>query len=77
MVGLQHVATKKVGFFHINMLKYCDMTLLKDVEDALPYAPKESFEYEIEEIMCHRPTGPRKAADGKLRNKRDYEFRCL
>ena len=77
MVELQHVATKKVGFFHLNMLKHCDMTLLKNVEDALPYASKDSFEYEIEEIMSHRPTGPRKTADGKLRNKRDYEFRCL
>ena len=76
MVELQHVATKKVGSFHLNMLKYCDMTLLKDVEDALPYASKDSFEYEIEEILSHQPTGPRKV-DGKLRNKRDYEFRCL
>jgi hypothetical protein len=75
-VTLQHLATKAVGEFHTNMLKFCDMSLMKKVEDAIPYAAKDCFEYEIEEIIQHKPAGPRRTATG-LRNKSDYEFRVL
>jgi hypothetical protein len=76
IVKLQHLATKVVGDFHTNMLKFCDMSLMTQVEDAIPYAAKDNFEYEIEDIMRHRPTGPRRTATG-LRNKSDYEFKIL
>jgi hypothetical protein len=58
------------------MMKFCDMSLMKQVEDALPYAAKDNFEYEIESVIGHRPQGPRRTSAG-LRNKSDYEFRCL
>jgi hypothetical protein len=75
-VILQHIATKKVGEFHLNMLKYCDMSLLSKIEDAIPYAAKDNFEYEIETVLDHLPAGPRRTDTG-LRNKKDYEFKCL
>ena len=75
-VILQHIATKKVGEFHLNMLKHCDMSLLAKVEDAIPYAAKDNFEYEIEQVLDHLPAGSRRTDTG-LRNKKDYEFRCL
>jgi transposase InsO family protein len=76
IVTLQHLSTKVVGEFHLNMMKFCDMSLMKQVEDALPYAAKDNFEYEIESVIGHRPQGPRRTSAG-LRNKSDYEFRCL
>jgi hypothetical protein len=76
MVTLQHLSSKVVGDFHLNMLKFCDMSLMKQVEDAIPYAAKDNFEYEIEAIMSHLPLGPRRTSAG-LRNKSDYEFKCL
>jgi hypothetical protein len=75
-VTLQHLATKVVGDFHMNMLKFCDMSLMKQVEDAIPYAAKDNFEYEIEAVMSHQPLGPRRTSTG-LRNKSEYEFKCL
>ena len=75
-VTLQHLSSKVVGDFHLNMLKFCDMSLMKQVEDAIPYAAKDNFEYEIEAVMSHQPSGPRRTSTG-LRNKSEYEFRCL
>jgi hypothetical protein len=75
-VTLQHLATKVVGDFHLNMLKFCDMSLMQQIEDAIPYAAKDCFEYEIEDVMQHRPAGPRRTAAG-LRSKSDYEFKIL
>jgi hypothetical protein len=76
MALLQHLSTKKTGLFHKNMLKFCDMTGLQAIEDAIPYASKDLFEYEVAEVLEHRPTGPRKAS-GRLIPKSDYSFRCL
>ena len=72
----QHLSNKKVSLLHLNMLKFCDMSLMEKIEDAIPLASKDSFEYEIAEILSHRPSGPRKA-HGVLRPKSDYEFQCL
>jgi hypothetical protein len=44
MALLQHLSTKKTGLFHKNMLKFCDMTALTTIEEAIPYAAKDSFE---------------------------------
>jgi transposase InsO family protein len=76
IVTLQHLSTKVVGEFHINMLKFCDMSLMKQIEDAIPYAAKDCFEYEIEDVIQHKPMGPRRTAAG-LRNKSEYEFKIL
>lgn len=76
LVCCQHLSNKKVSLLHLNMLKFCDMSLMGKIEDAIPYAAKDSFEYEIAEILSHRPLGPRKVA-GTLRPKSDYEFQCL
>ena len=76
LVCCQHLSTKKVSTFHLNMLKFCDMSLMRTLEEAIPYASKDSFEYEISEVLEHRPTGPRKQ-NGSLRPKSDYEFKCL
>ena len=72
----QHLSNKKVSLLHLNMLKFCDMSLMEQVEDAIPFAAKDSFEYEIDEVLSHRPAGPRKL-NGALRPKNDYEFQCL
>jgi transposase InsO family protein len=76
LVYCQHLSSKKVSLLHLNMLKFCDMTLMEKIEDAIPFAAKDSFEYEIAEILSHRPSGPRKV-NGLLRPKSDYEFQCL
>jgi hypothetical protein len=75
-VTLQHLSTKVVGDFHVNMLKFCDMSLMRQVEDAIPYAAKDCFEYEIDTIMLHSPSGPRRTSTG-LRSKDDYQFKVL
>jgi hypothetical protein len=75
-VLLQHIATKKVGEFHLNMLKHCDMSLMKKIEDAIPYAAIDNFEYEIDAILEHQPAGPRHTRDG-LHDKKSYTFKCL
>ena len=75
LVHCQHLSNKKVSLLHLNMLKFCDMSLMDKIEDAIPYAAKDSFEYEVAEVLSHRPTGPRKV-NGKLRPKSDYEFQC-
>jgi hypothetical protein len=56
------------------MLKRCDMSLMQKIDEAIPFAAKDCFEYEVEEIMQHAPAGPRRTASG-LRNKNEYEFR--
>jgi len=77
MVLAQHIATKVVNRFAVNMLKRCDLSHLRSIEEAIPIAAKDSFEYVIQEIQAHRPTGPRRNARGKLRPKSDYEFQVL
>ena len=76
LVCCQHLSTKKISMLHLNMLKFCDMSLMSTIEEAIPYASKDSFEYEIAEVLEHRPAGPRKA-NGVTRPKSDYEFKCL
>ena len=69
---LQHIASKKVDRFNASMCKRCNLDLLKTLEDAMPVAAADNFEYEIEAILDHRPRGERK------RKRRDtYEFQVL
>ena len=76
MVLAQHIATKVTGKYAVSMLKRCDLSHLRSIEEAIPLAAKDSFEYVIQEVMAHRPTGPRKSR-GKLRPKSDYDFQVL
>jgi transposase InsO family protein len=76
MACCQHLSTKKISVFHLNMLKFCDLSLLSRIEDAIPYASKDCFEYEVAEVLAHRPAGPRKIGSS-TRPKTDYEFHCL
>ena len=75
-VMLQHLSTKKTGVYHQNMLKFCDLSLLPSLEAAIPFASQDNFEYEVAEVIGHRPAGPRRV-QGKLRPKSDYEFLCV
>jgi hypothetical protein len=77
VVLAQHIATKAVGRFAVSMLKRCDLSHLRSIDEAIPIAAKDSFEYVVQEIQAHRPTGQRRNARGKLRPKSDYEFQVL
>jgi transposase InsO family protein len=76
MVFAQHIATKTTGKFAVSMLKRCDLSHLHSIEEAIPLAAKDSFEYVIDSIIAHRPAGPRKSR-GKLRPKSDYDLQVL
>jgi transposase InsO family protein len=72
IILLQHIASKKIERFNANMCKRCNLDLLKELEEAIPIAAADNFEYEIETILDHRPRGERK------RKRRDvYEFQVL
>ena len=72
MVTCQHIANKKIERFSTKMCKRCDMDLFKELEEAIPFAAADNFEYEIEAVLDHRPRGKRK------RQRRDtYEFQVL
>ncbi len=77
MVLAQHIATKVTGKFAVSMLKRCDLSHLRSVEEAIPVAAKDSFEYVIQEVVAHRPSGPRRMRGNKLRPKSDYDFQVL
>ncbi len=69
---LQHIASKKLDRFNASMCKRCNLDLLAKVEDAIPIAAADNFEYVIEAILDHRPRGER-----KRRSKNTYEFQVL
>jgi hypothetical protein len=72
MVTCQHIANKKIERFSTKMCKRCDMDLFKELEEAIPFAAADNFEYEIEAVLDHRPRGKRE------RRRRDtYEFQVL
>ena len=70
----QHLASKKISEFHVNMLKKCNMDRFESPEDAVPYAAMDSWEWEVEKVTAHFPAGPRKVRGRKMRPKKDYEF---
>jgi hypothetical protein len=69
---LQHIASKKIDRFNVSMCKRCNLDLLDAVEEAIPLAAADNFEYLIEEVLDHRPRGER-----KRRSKNTYEFQVL
>jgi hypothetical protein len=72
IIWLQHIANKKVDRFNASMCKRCNLDLFEKLEDAMPYAAADNFEYVIEDILDHRPRGER----GRKR-KDGYEFQVL
>ncbi len=72
MVTCQHIASKKIERFNTKMCKRCNMDLFAELEEAIPYAAADNFEYVIESIVDHRPRGER-----KRRRKDTYEFQVL
>ena len=59
IVQAEHLASKVVRSFHMNMLKMFDISLLDDVADAAPIAALDSWEYEVAEVLEHRTVGGR------------------
>ena len=72
-VTLQHLSSKRVSDFALNMCKRCDMSLMSDVDDWLPLAAADHFEYLVEAVEQHRPA-QRRLPNGRLRPKSDFEF---
>ena len=77
VVWVQHLATKVLSRVHVRDLKRCSLDHYARIEDALPIAALDNFEYSVERILQHRPAGKRKAGKGKTRAKKDYEFEVL
>jgi transposase InsO family protein len=77
VVLVQHLATKVVSRVHVRDLKRCSLDLYDRVDDALPIAALDNFEYCVERILQHRPAGKRKAGKARARAKKDYEFEVL
>jgi hypothetical protein len=72
-VTLQHLSSKRVSDFALNMCKRCDMSLMSEVDDWLPLAAADHFEYLVTAVEQHRPA-QRRLANGRLRPKSDFEF---
>jgi hypothetical protein len=72
-VLLQHLSSRAVGAFQLNMCKRCNMELVAKVDDWLPLAAQDNFEYVVDEVVAHRPA-TRSAAGRKRRPKSDFEF---
>ena len=77
VVLVQHLATKAVSRVHVRDLKRCSLDHYDQVDDALPVAALDNFEYCVERILQHRPAGKRKAGKARARAKKDYEFEVL
>jgi transposase InsO family protein len=72
IITLQHIANKKIDRFNASMCKRCNLDLYNTLEEAIPIAAADNFEYEIEAILDHRPRGER-----KRKRKDTYEFQVL
>lgn len=59
VVQAEHLASKVVRSFHMNMLKLFDIGLLDEAADAAPIAALDSWEYEVSEVLEHRTVGGR------------------
>jgi hypothetical protein len=71
-VLLQHLSSRAVGKFALYMCKRCNLDLMSEVNDWLPLAAQDNFEYVIAEVCGHRPE---RRLPGKRRQpKSDFEF---
>jgi hypothetical protein len=72
IVLCQHIASKKIERFNKSTCKRANLDLFEKVEDAVEYAARDSFEYEVEAILAHTPRGER-----KRKSREPYEFQVL
>ena len=72
-VTLQHLSSRRVSEFALDMCKRCDMSLMSDIDDWLPLAAQDNFEYVMKEVVAHRPA-TRALSGRKKRPKSDFEF---
>jgi hypothetical protein len=72
IVWLQHIANKRIERFNASMIKRCNLDLFEKVDEAIKFAAADSFEYEVEAVLDHKPRGER-----KRRRKDTYEFQVL
>ncbi len=77
VVLVQHLATKVVSRVHARDLKVCSLEHFSTIDDALPLAALDCFEYAVERVLSHRPAGKRKPSGKRARPKSDYEFEVL
>jgi hypothetical protein len=66
------MASKIVEEFGIQELKAFNIELLDSEEDLAAVAERDDWDYSVDSILEHRPTGPR-----RRRAKTDYEFLVL
>jgi hypothetical protein len=74
---VQHLSNKKITRVNISDLKRCSLDHFASIDEALPLAALDNFEYAVERILQHRPTGRRKRPNQRTRPKNDYEFEVL
>jgi hypothetical protein len=58
-------------------LKRCSLDHYSSIDEALPLAALDSFEYLVERILSLRPGGKRKQHGKRPRPKAEYEFEVL
>ena len=73
IVKIVHLATRKVESRHMNELVVCNMSQFREVQDAIPFAVQDEWTYQVDQVLEHRPVGPRKI-NGRTRPKSRYEF---
>jgi hypothetical protein len=66
------ISINRIVRFNASMCKRCNLDLFQTLEEAMPIAAADNFEYVIEAILDHRPRGER-----KRRSKATYEFQVL
>ncbi len=67
-----HLASKVVEQFSIHELKVCHLELMDGEEDMAAVAQRDDWDYTLDSILQHRPSGPR-----KRRPKNAFEFLVL
>ena len=72
-VLLQHLSSKRVSAFELAMCKRFDMSRVGEVDELLPLAALDSFEYLVGAVESHRPSS-RKMPGGRRRPRKDFEF---
>jgi hypothetical protein len=77
VVLLQHLASKMITRAHVSTLKRCSLAHFDDINEALPLAALDNFEYRVDKILRHRPCGKRQIKGKRPRAKGEYEFEVL
>lgn len=73
-VQCMHAASRQVETFGRNELRAFNVDLMDSYEDFSKAAQRDNWDYHVESILQHRPTGPRRLPSGQLRRKDVYQF---